>query len=872
MTVFGSGDAKVTVTLESGGTAADYSVTLEAGNHSKIYCMLGAPAGITEIAGMIVTVEESRPGGISSMKLYDLYAENSSATDRLERFSSSAPEADGAVLSYDGTDALLTCESATPAFFARLAKPVTGGSSTETVRAVITSPCTGSISFSITGDGKSAASVIASYELQSGTHSYIFTFERSRVCTVYRIAFSSLAVTDAVLRIHSVIFYDCFSDTVISDAAPSGVISSCRMTDTGAVAVSGTVSDSAVIKYTGAKLCLFEIPVWSDAAKVMADAPSVSVRISTKFEIMLDADEQKYPPSLCSYLAAITYTGDGESVTVPLAEPVSVSYNIQNGLVFASPLGLYGCEATGAFEAGVSHVMADTDITALARNSSGSQRIASIDGKPCYIGNEYLASLDREIGFYVSAGINVYLRLYNDSDSKSLDIDITDADEAYFLEAVITFLSERYSGISGFAVGSALNITGDTTSPAPVSLYEAETELSGYALREAAILRIIYASAVADIENINVISIFSSDGAVSPSDMLYGKAGNHYDNALLASLISVSLSGKGAVNWGIMYEGDITNSPEAAAEHIFSVLYNTSGITPSAMMLLLRHSGASFEDTATTLGRLCIDSTYDNFRAVILSLDDSTHDYNLYRQIKVISSSRIYSASAQAADLSAMTGSFDIWNFADAYDTLGWVAGGGCSLPVTRSNSCLSESGGIKSPRTLSVGITGSGAASLKSGTLLCLTDTPYPLSLAPFVEYVFCIDSATAQSGDTASVTFIFGSSDRRAEYTASVNFGVPQSIVCDLSGFTQASAVEYCAVIVSSGTDATLDISRISAHSNVLTSDELASMLKPADAGDTTDSNVLYFYVAAVAAASLVIFALLSRKHEKHGDNTEN
>lgn len=195
-------------------------------------------------------------------------------------------------------------------------------------------------------------------------------------------------------------------------------------------------------------------------------------------------------------------------------------------------------------------------------------------------------------------------------------------------------------------------------------------------------------------------------------------------------------------------------------------------------------------------------------------------------------------------------GTYSLWDFTASYDIGGWVSGGGFGRII----SANAENG---TGRVLQTTLE---ASDDEAGILLCWLDRPLDLT-GDSVAFSFHLYEA----GENVAISVVFGSGDSRAEYLLTPGQGSDFTVTCDLSDFSDASAVEYIAVILRGQQNAVLEVSKVEVCSKEKTEQQLQFLVEGMTQESDSENSVYYFIVVVLAAVTVMIFSILSRKNNR-------
>ena len=756
----------------------------------------------------------------------------------------------------------------------------TAGSGVSAVRVVLDNALEGGvISLAVSDGGTDAASftISSTCPIYYGENTYLLPYDSDIALHAYRLSFHSLypdAAEAVTLRSVSLV---TFPDTDSADYA--GKVSVCGF-DEGmqTLTVSGTLSASVAAQYIDARLALFEIPMWSSAAEVLASGePVLTMKLSTKFTFTLPLSGREHTASASRYQVVLMT----ETERIPVAAAVYPDQAAQPAGGSLSVIGLCGADNAGVFDSNASSVIIDVYVDRLLGGAEGntSGRLCVRGGQNYYLDNAYIRELDSEIHFCLSADVEVYLRLICDTDLSAkgytlscegadfFAFDVHSAAGASMLGAVTDFLAARYSTASGFIVGERLD----------AAVYNGAdmSDPDAYAALCADTMRLVYNSAVSHIPGVYVIAPLGhyekeirAAGAENADD-----ADAYCDPVLLSSMISRRILRDGEMPWGLLYISDNASEALGHTQNILSQMRSAGCALPHATMLLWQPSAGYAPDILLAeYDERCAAASRADMRVLFLSVesfsqaDRETICAGLKYTLSDTEFRRPLSEySAEILEEKPLyTGWYVLSDFSRSYSTLGWIAGSGCARLITES----SYGSGGRSLHAVFEPEDGS-LFSPVSGNILCVSGVTDNLTYAPHVIYSLQV-TTQVESAAAAELIFIFGSGDVRAEYSVTVPTGVPLEILCDLSDFAGADTVDFSAISVRCSSAASLDITQITACSEENDSSALRQLYRYRSvtaSGAAEESGGRFtaaqkMIIGAMILGSVMGFALFSRR----------
>ncbi len=639
----------------------------------------------------------------------------------------------------------------------------------------------------------------------------------------------------------------------VPSAVTSGIGSLRSVTREGtSLHFSGTLERESFSLYRNAEIGFFAVPAGEEDPDVAVELGRT--RLSTRFEFTVDITPLPVSAVTFRFFAALI-TDEGERI------PFSSPRYIDAEALAASDVsltGLYDAASVGVFESNVSNVIVDVPLdrllsdtgTALSYNvyTAGEtvSRLISLD-------QSILSDLDRDIAFYDSAGIRVYLRLTENDGTVPGGLDGGPEEDSRYA-AIIRFLARRYTSAAGCILGTPVNGSGapSVTDPAGIGLY---------ADRLATLLRITYNAASASLSSpLVLLPLTNADPDEGPAAVT------------LSVMVASRIAPSGQMPWGILWH---TDRPDAAVTEDVTSLTRTLSqqnlAGPSALMLFIapsfqqlaeefaadpRDAAYFYDYAAARIGSFWDSLNPRLIRAAFLSLTDLSlkNNHNFYRELKsaVGSAGSVFDSVSSGA---APTDSVVVWDFTDAYYSLGWVPGGGVSSCVT-DVSGLAENGSysralcvsFEEPEEPEDGIAG-----------IILRNLNETVDLTPVTGVTFTFALTECDEEDRqASVVFLVGTDETRAEYTADrLTTGMIYSLTCDLSEYEGRRTTDYVGMMVYAERPVRLKLVSVSFSGDGLTREKLDSILSPEKPENDPDEGGLK---RLVLPAVLVLGLLLS------------
>lgn len=781
----------------------------------------------------------------------------------------------------------------------------------------------------------------------AGTEVYTVPVDMTDRLQTLELNFDSM-VCDTYFKIDSIRLH--YTDNVeITGSSALGKVTS--MTHSGnSVVFSGVMERDAVREYGDAELCFYAIPGWTSGDLDTA-VEIGQMKVSTRFDYTADLSAYPYLADTYRFFAGLQ-TADG--AILPLSAPAYPNAaDIPETAV--SNVGLYDAASVGVFESNASHVIVDVPVDRLLTVLAGSdeeggdastslsytiystvsdQRSVGVDGsinraelpasgnygevnvigsqtKKTPVNHTLLRSLDSEINFYISAGIEVYLRLtsetcipdltYEEEGAAYYSVCPESPEARYFYTAIVRFLCRRYDGIGGLVVGKTVNdgqYTGGGVDGGNAAVYAREL---------AELCRITYNAASSEIADILIVLPFGED--IPDETGTFG----YIDPKTLTVMMSSYLEKMGVVPWVMMYCTDSTEAilsvdllrqtetvtdeekrysdsgsiarrteqlaSELGLEGSSAILYFYE---PSYEAVLLGFRAMSDGERESDLAAYLAERFAElcgstRARAVFLSLDrlNDHLEHEFYAHLKNAENITAAGTSRrsvtdglavpeeEAADkLTGTAGSFTLWDFTDKFYPLDWIAGGGVSSCATVYSDLFSANGtdtdryarvlrSVISPDSDS-GIPGSAA-----GISLRNMSRTIDFSGVDYLEFTFALNHPGVVMGtgnEGGTVVFVLGSDDCRVEFNVeNAAYGQILTYVCDLSDYEYRDRVDYMGIMVYAENEVYLDLSSVKVYSNTLDPAGLEEVFLPSSEDDETAVDL-----SAVVLVSGIVFAL--------------
>lgn len=626
-----------------------------------------------------------------------------------------------------------------------------------------------------------------------------------------------------------------------------------------------------------------------------------SVNVSTDFSFSADFSSMSGMLDTFMFFAAIRgKNDDGSALLMPLSKP---RYPDASALPESkvSIVGLSDAASVGVFEANVSNVTITVDLCELITASDNGVALSYIDYdtdrsavRRINLSRELLSSLDSEIQFYISSGTKVFLRLTASSPIKGLTYsgnadcylpDLSTDGARYYWAAVIHYLSERYSGISGYIIGKSVNCAADVSYSAFMTAGELDLgKLTSYAASLAELTRITYTAA----------SIYISDAPVILPLVPSQTNQSGIPAVSLALLLSERFSQTGTIPWVLQWcmtsfgsENDVDFEEITALRHcleelevqlpaayMFSLSPDSNALAESynAYVSLAAEQKLTYPDygvySADIFREFYEKCTSNRARAAFVSLEKHQlrQDHSLYSAIKNISlSGRFVYETEAASGESSSEYRYTLFDFSDKHYPLGWIAGGGVSSCLTETSPLFKDSEGRESRvlRTEFSTDTEFEDASGSAGITLRNLSKRYNFSEIDTVEFTLALTPISESvSGGKTTVVMMIGNDDYRSEYYASdVSAGEIHTLTCDLTEYPYRNTVDYIGIMVYSDSPVYLDLSKVRVGSDTMTEEELSETFSSSEEEPIPDLKKAGLVIAL--AAMLGIGALVALTH---------
>lgn len=872
----GDAEAEYTVLIRMYSGMNTWSV--QAKIHAGAWHTVSAPIGEWKYRTCINMMEISvlNEGEFHGFSLGGVYAHGEADLSVARQFMTFDYTADGGTASYrDGMYILDAGDDGNMTLVAdAVRESYRAGEGICALRVVLDRALVGGYISLAVADGPSSVSsftIASTCPIYYGKNTYLLPFDEDIPLRAYRLSFRGLYADGQEGVSLREVSLEQFSEGM---TAGVGKITECAFTaGMEMLSVRGTLPGEIVTNHIDTTIGLFEIPVWMDEAEVLAKGePIETIRISTKFRFAVDMRGRKSYASSSRYLAAILT----ENGAIPIGTAHFPDHPATGDAGDLSVVGLYGARTADVFAANASAVIVDVDVMRLLGGEgmeSGGQLYVR-GGKYYYFDTAYIKQLDADIRFYTAADVEVYLRLFSSGDLSELSYTYTAEDAEFFafdveseagvnaLCAVTEYIAARYPTVRGFIAGERMD----------ASVYNGAdmTDIEAYAAQCAVTMRLIYNSAVHAIPGVSVIA------PIGHSARDEGRpVGTYCDPVLFAAHLSRAIGADGDMPWMVMYLSDSSSQTIGHMQNILSQIKTSGSAAPRSFMLMWEPVTdyapdillAEYNDRCQSARRagarvLFLSVAYQKDPAAVCAgLKDTMNGGNSTRQL-----TRHSAVLVDAPE--GYRGKYVWGDFSHSYSTLGWMAGSGCDRLITQSGGFAS---GERSLHAVFGGTEGE-VFSAVQGNILRANAVTEDMRYAPYVVYTLQVVTEL-ESASAAELTFVFGNGDTRAEYRTLVSTGVPVKVLCDLSEFSAASAVNFSAITLQCDSAASLDIQKIECFSAAYSDAELAEIYHyrdtrydPAEESGSNGMTRAQWAVCVLLGMSTVTaFALLSRREKE-------
>lgn len=606
-------------------------------------------------------------------------------------------------------------------------------------------------------------------------------------------------------------------------------------------------------------------------------------KISTLFEKRYTLPPMPVSPDACVYFACVS-DPEAEEAVLLLSPPRYT--DTDSSLPSPGSRFIFGLADTfpaGVFESNAFHILADVPLDTML-TASGTSVVYTVPGenapRTAYLDPVLLEELNRDVEFYHSAGIAVYLRFLLNNPAEGLT-----APDTFFPEtdspasvalwcALIRFFTARYPYAAGLVLPGPIND--------PDTVGYTTEEIGSAAERAAHLGRLTWSAAAEKAPDAFVC--FSMDDRRESTAC----------SAVLLTLLSRRIEQFGDYPWSCVLAAGPDSALPTSLDWILDQLEDKP--VPDAFLYIYQLSQAELNSEyarylvgQSDLGTGKIASTaamaaamYGNFckagrergaRAVFFSpaLLDQRNDHAFYDELRKSTGDENAIKVADVQNQFILPGMvfYDLWDFADAYYPLDWIPGGGALSCSTELSGPFSEIRGLPS-RVLSASFQES-----KNGVAgIVMRNLNRTLDLTAVSALYF--DFLLEDTGDTpmeedagSSLVFIVGTDDRRVEYHIDgVRCGEVRRLSCPLTEWEDRERADFIAVAVYAGGPVSLKLSRVTAMGRNISDEQLQAVFEPMPDKDGRSSMVwLLPALVFTLAGSCVIFVLLDRRDREDG-----
>lgn len=686
-----------------------------------------------------------------------------------------------------------------------------------------------------------------------GENVYTFIYDAEKGDDNYKLSFAGIVPTQGERFAIGGVSFTYYSESIADNTAPMpGAISSCAASGDGkSVSVKGTLSSSYVVNNIDGKIGVYAVDMWeSEEPRLMASAD-----MSTLFDMTFPVTDLSRPSFLYKFYVALLddEQNGAENVTASVypASPASLA------AAETSILGVESDDATSPFLANASYTAIDVNIDSLLTDDPSRGRFHSYAGAYYYFDSSCVSSLDATLGFYVSSGLSVYVRLLFDAKGKSGVYGSLDADDETAVmrySAAVDFLTERYPAICGIFVGRRVNSF----------IYNSndKEDIFLYAKNYVRVLRITSGAARANLPTAIVAlplgdDYVYSDGATfksEPYDEMTGVGKTSCDPMFLATLISKYMAVGGTFPWYLAYECE--SEPAHTAELLSRAnarLVQNVGASPAGHILIWHpdHTAES-EELRSLADDVAANGATLGTKTIIISLTEQEDRASAATFIKGLDFDQTGMRFTESYDASLVGDSTDshvfIKDFRRSYGVGDFFAGGAFTTLTTEVKDTASASGERTARATAPDGAAG-------TGILMCTFSAPLPISAADNVGVALCV---TGEEGKVYPVRVVLGNKTGRCEYTYSVASGNDVALNCRIDPEVLPEAT-YFAVEVDADGALTLDVSRVSLSREDGNTGVIKDALGRVEASEDNRSGAVVGIMIGVTAFSLIVFTAI-------------
>ena len=548
-----------------------------------------------------------------------------------------------------------------------------------------------------------------------------------------------------------------------------------------------------------------------------------------------------------------------------------------------SSFGLADTFPAGAFESNAFHILTDVSLDELLTSSGGTSVAYTVPGeaspRSASLDPARLSSLDRDVEFYLSAGIRVYLRFRIDAPIPGLTADdarmpdMGSPASAALWCALVRFFAARYPDASGIVLPGPVN-------DAKAAGIEKSADIGAWAEELSHLCRLTYGAASRTAPD---IALCVPVDASSAADAVHSR--------IFLYLLARRIAQNGNFPWTCLSLCGSDSSAPAGLKQTLSQLDAASLPVPEELMYVYqltqntlnnryaeylsqpaaeRTAAYTVSEMAVELYRSFVKACGSGARAVFFSPAglSQRYDHAFYDLLKQGAGdpSAVYRTGIQVDASYEGVSVVDLWDFSDKYYPLDWIPGGGSLSCATELSEAFSDRLG-EPARVLSVSYQESedGVAGIVMRNLKPTAD------LTDVEALVFDLLFESGTEGASVSLVFTVGTDDKRAEYHVDeLRCGEILRLSCPLSDWEDRSRADFVSIAVYAKESVTLKLSKVSAVSGSLSPEELAAVFAPVPEPDqpVRDVSWLLPVLVFVTAASFAVFVLLTRRDSESED----
>ncbi len=697
----------------------------------------------------------------------------------------------------------------------------------------------------------------------------------------YTLRFEDVVPTDGVSFLICSVSVEVYADTAEASVPIVGGLEKYSLTLGGTAGnrqldCSGKIRRELVRQYNNDSIVLLALPdgIGGETLTLAAEP------VANTFDFRVAYAPLSEKADTWLYAVAIRTTdAQGETRDLYLTKP-SYFQGKEPAASKVSTLGLENASAMGVYESNVSHVIVDVPLNTLLTVPFGEKSVFCRRGDSVVSLNlDFLTQLDGDIPFYTKAGLEVWLRITADTPVAELTYDSvaaisymphladTHAEEMY--GAILSFLTERYSGVAGFILGRGLNCEKYVGARLTDTVMEELGELAAYTYRVAA----------AKSPDIMVVLPYS-DGYTYNGDALRCPDAVTYNPEGVCAKIASAMDARGDTAWLF---GWYFHTDTAAVSAVTSTVSASMGENDAfSGIVYFWEPDNTTEEKKNLVERYDALSTSvnrDKPRAVVLSLRQiySAVAQKTYAAINTIGSEErnVVNLTAVVGDTAAgLAGQIRLWDFTNLYHNDNWLAGGGISSLITDYSAIFSTHDGEEERSLQSImpmerytdtdeGIAG--------GILLGNFDMPVDCRSVSDLTFTIAVHGMERP----VTLVFLVGAEDCRAEYSIDpiTEDGV-YTVHCNLTEYAYAASVEYVGILIYAQSDVTLEVSRVTAGSRTEDGRTLLSRFQPTNQTETDTRHGTYatYFVVLAVIFTICTIALLCRRDREEAERAEN